>query len=279
MEVETRQPCVLPINELVYADDTLVVATGPCRAETHMRCSEAMGTNYGLRLNWRKCEVLLIRCEAYRPAPDGDLLTCKASISYLGSYLDASGTGGPEMGKRLSEAKKPFDKLAKVWRHSTLHTQQKIRIFRACVVHYLLYCLHTMWLSGSAKIDGFQARGLCSILRIQPPYISRISDATVLQRSRCKQLSAILKFRHLSLFQSIAVLPDEDVRRRCIFQPSSFLLQSPSAPRRPGRPKQIWAFEVYIEWHWTMLKVRAPYVTYKGSLFLFSARCNRTRGE
>ena len=149
MEVETRQPCVLPINELVYADDTLVVATGPCRAETHMRCSEAMGTNYGLRLNWKKCEVLLIRCEAYIPAPDGDLLTCKASISYLGSYLDASGTGGSEIGKRLSEAKKPFDKLAKVWRHSTLHTQQKIRIFRACVVHYLLYCLHTMWLRPS----------------------------------------------------------------------------------------------------------------------------------
>ena len=51
MEVETRQPCVLPINELVYADDTLVVAADPYRAETHMRCIEAMGMNYGLRLN------------------------------------------------------------------------------------------------------------------------------------------------------------------------------------------------------------------------------------
>ena len=50
MEVETRQPCVLPINELVYADDTLVLAAGPYRAETRMRCIEAMGMNYGLRL-------------------------------------------------------------------------------------------------------------------------------------------------------------------------------------------------------------------------------------
>ena len=45
-------------------------------------------------------------------------------------------------------------------------------------------------------------------------------------------------------FQLI-VLPDGDVRRRCIFQPSSFILQNQSAPRRRGRPKQIWASEVY----------------------------------
>ena len=97
MEVETRQPCVLPINELVYADDTLVVAADPYRAETHMRCIEAMGMNYGLRLNWKKCEVLPIGCEANITAPDGSFLTCKRSISYLGSYLDASGTAGPEI--------------------------------------------------------------------------------------------------------------------------------------------------------------------------------------
>ena len=168
MEVETRQPCVLPVNELVYADDTLVVATDPCRAETHMRCIEAMGMNYGLRLNWKKCEVLPIGCEASIAAPDGSYLTCKSSISDLGSYLDATGAGGPEICRRLGEAKGQFDKLARVWRHSTLHPQQKIRIFQACVVSKLLYCLHTMWLNKAElrKIDGFQAKCLRSILHI-----------------------------------------------------------------------------------------------------------------
>ena len=60
MEVETRQPCVLPY-----------------RAETHMRCIEAMGMNYGLRLNWKKCEGLPIGCESNITAPDGSFLTCK----------------------------------------------------------------------------------------------------------------------------------------------------------------------------------------------------------
>ena len=234
MEVETRQPCVLPVNELVYADDTLVVATDPCRAETHMRCIEAMGMNYGLRLNRKKCEVLPIGCEASIAAPDGSYITYKSSISYLGSYLDATGAGGPEICRRLGEAKGQFDKLAKVWRHSTVHPQQKIHIFQACVVSKLLYCLHTMWLNKAElrKIDGFQAKCLRSILHIPPPYVSRFSNATVLQRTHCKRLSAILGFRQLCLFQSIAVLPDDDVRRRCIFQPSSFILQNLSAPRR-----------------------------------------------
>ena len=209
MEVETRQPCVLPINGMVYADDTLVVAAVPYRAETHMRCMEAMGMNYRLRLNWKKCEVLPLGCEANIGAPDGSCLTCKRSISYLGGYLDASGMAGPEICRRLGQAKGEFDKLAKVWRHSTLRTQQKIRIFQACVVSKLLYCLHTMRLNKVElrKIDGFQARRLPSILRILPPYISPISNAPVLQRGQ------------LLLFQSIAKLPDDDVRRGCIFQP------------------------------------------------------------
>ena len=225
MEVETRQPYVLPVNELVYADGTLVVATDPGRAETHMRCIEAMGMNYGLRLNWRKCEVLPIGCEASIAAPDGSYLTCKSSISYLGSYLDATGAGGPEICRRLGEAK-----LARVWRHSALHPQQKIRIFQACVVSKLLYCLHTMWLNKAElrKIDGFQAKCLRSIFRIPPPYI-------------CKRSSSILKFRQLCLFQSIAVLPDDDVRRRCIFQPNSFIFK-PVSSTPPGSPQKNMGF-------------------------------------
>ena len=44
------KPVNLFINELVFADDTLVVATGPCRAETQMRFFATMGMQYGLRL-------------------------------------------------------------------------------------------------------------------------------------------------------------------------------------------------------------------------------------
>ena len=93
--------------------------------------------------------------------------------------------------------------------------------------------------------NGFQAKCLRSILPIPPPCISRISHGTLLQRTDCKHLSAILKFSLLSLFHSIANLPDGDFCRRCNFRLSRVVLQGLSVPRRQGRPKQMCASEVY----------------------------------
>ena len=163
---------------------------------------------------------------------------CRHGHSCLGSYLDASAAAGPEICKRLGEAKGQFEKLPKVWQHSTLRTQLKIRIFQGCVVSKLLHCPHTMWLNKAdvRKIDGFPAKSPRSILRLLPPYINCNSNATVLQRGRCKRLSAILKLRQVPLFQSIATVPDDDLRRICIFEPNKFTLQSLSAPRK-GAPQ------------------------------------------
>ena len=101
---------------------------------------------------------------------------------------------------------------------------------------------------------------LRSIFHIPPPYISRISNATVLQRNHCKRLSDILKFRQLCLFQFIAVLPDDDVRRPCIVQPlfckTCQLHASWVAPNKYGFPK-------YIEWRWKLPKVLTCEVIYE----------------
>ena len=201
-----------------------------------MRCIEAMGMNYGLRLNWKKCEVLPIGCEASIAAPDGSYLACKSSISYLGSYLDATGAGGPAICRRLGEAKGKFDKLASVWRHSTLHPQQKIRIFQACVVSKLLYCLHTMWLNKAElrKIDGFQAKCLRSILHIPPPYIIRISNATVLQRSHCKRMSNILYSNPLQCYLMMMFADDAFSNLVVLFWKTCQLHAGGVAPNKYG---------------------------------------------
>ena len=72
---------------------------------------------------------------------------CRQGHSCLGSYLDASAAAGQEICRRLREGKGQFEKLPKVWRHSTLRIQLKIRIFQGCVVSKLLHCPHTMWLN------------------------------------------------------------------------------------------------------------------------------------
>ncbi|OLP80991.1 LINE-1 reverse transcriptase-like [Symbiodinium microadriaticum] len=45
------------VNELMYADDTLLVAMDSDFAATHMRDIERCGSQYGLSFNWRKVEI------------------------------------------------------------------------------------------------------------------------------------------------------------------------------------------------------------------------------
>ena len=71
-----------------------------------------------------------------------------------------------------------------------------------------------------------------------PVYQLNIKRNRVTERP-LQTLLRYVKPRQL-LFQSIAVLPDDDARRRCIVQPLRFILQSLSAPRRRGLPKQMW---------------------------------------
>ena len=52
------------ISELMYADDTLILAVNNEDAEIYMQCIEQAGRMYGLQLNWNKLEVLPMRCEA-----------------------------------------------------------------------------------------------------------------------------------------------------------------------------------------------------------------------
>ena len=52
------------ISELMYADDTLILAVNNEDAEIYMQCIEQAGRMYGLQLNWNKLEVLPVRCEA-----------------------------------------------------------------------------------------------------------------------------------------------------------------------------------------------------------------------
>ena len=96
---------------------------------------------------------------------------CPYGIVVVVFHFDSGGRKAKAMGNFCVSGKCVC--LAKDWRHSTLHPPQKIRIFQACVVSKLLYCLHTMWLNKAElrKIDGFQAKCLRSILHIPPPYI------------------------------------------------------------------------------------------------------------
>ena len=58
------------VNELMYADDTLLVALDSHFAATYMRDIERCVSQYGLSFNWREVELSSNR--GWRPPTSGD---------------------------------------------------------------------------------------------------------------------------------------------------------------------------------------------------------------
>ena len=63
---------------------TLVVDVDATRAQEFMNWIGKAGMNYVLSANWKKLEVLPLRCEAIIRKPDNDSVKQKDSIVYLG---------------------------------------------------------------------------------------------------------------------------------------------------------------------------------------------------
>ena len=121
------------------------------------------------------------------------------------------------------------------------------KIFEACVLSKLLYCLHTAWLNKAElrRLNAFQSKCFRKIPNIPHSYVSRISNKTVLEPSGRQEISKILTYRQLILFGKIAALPFTDVRRQCVFSGHTLRPRIVEQPQRRGRPKNSWGPKVY----------------------------------
>ena len=193
-------------------------------------------------LNWKKCEVFLNGFGAYIAVPDGSFFTCRASISYLGNDLDASGAGGG-ISHTIG------------WSHKSMRqTGQGLAAFQ--FARLTQDCLHTMWLN-NAELRKLMGLKQCVFV---PSFVPHLRTSNVFHKQQCcekplQTLVRILGVGQLVIFLSI---PDDGVRRPCIFQPNGFILESLSAPRRVA-PNKL-RFPKCTQWRWKLLKVLTCYV-------------------
>ena len=234
------------VNELLYADDTLLVGTDRQTVEKQLACIVQLGSAYGLEMNWQKVELMTARCDGAIDGPTGSAIKRKESIVYLGASICSDGGTDAELARRLGLAEAEFRKLSQVWAHAGLSPKEKYEIYDACVLSRLLYGLHVIWLRQVArrKLDGFHARCVRKILKISPSYYSRISNADVLEQLRAPTLSAMLLDRQLGYFGTLARRPNSCPVRRLVFE-DDLSLKCFAGTRRRGRPKAEWAAELY----------------------------------
>jgi len=233
----------LVTRSLLYADDTLIIESDEKVVQYFMECIAEIGGQYGMEFNWGKLEVLRVRHGGHVMMADGSLVKEKDTMLYLGSQLASDGRVQAELSRRLGMAAADFRVLERVWAHASIPRKRKIAIYKACVVQKLMYSLDTAWLCAEErrKLDGFHARCLRRICKIQHSYWSHISNAEVLQTAGEQPLSSTLKFRQLKLFGRIARMDGANCLRQVAFEDGSCGVRRWHGLRRQGRPRQTWA--------------------------------------
>ena len=201
-----RKPEMPLVDELLYADETLLLSTDAGHLQEYMQCVGEIGSEYGLSLNWKKIEMLDVGHGGTIRKADSTVLHGKDSTVYLGSTLSADGRIATELGRRIGLAEQVFKELTKVWSHANISRARKFECFQACVVSKLLYGLHTAWLNKAERdrLDAFHIRCLRRILKIPPSCISHVTNASVWESASSRPLSHRLLQYQLQLYGHIA---------------------------------------------------------------------------
>jgi hypothetical protein len=234
------------IYDILYADDTLLLGTSADNDSELAAVVERIGADYGMTLHWGKTQALAIGTDDGISAPGGGKLQAATSLQYLGAVINRDGRLDSEVSRKVGIAKSDFRELSKLWNHANVPVKEKLEFFHALIMSRLEYGLSSVWLvtAQRRRLDGFYARCLRRILRIQPAFLSRVSNASVFATAGVQPFTEQLRQRQLILLGKVARSSAEGPLRRDTFIPGSILPVIGSTVRRVGRPRQDWTTEL-----------------------------------
>jgi hypothetical protein len=234
------------LEDVLFADDTLVIGKSSEHVEEYMAAVERCGQEYGLSIHWGKVHFLAVPSDHNLKAPDGRTLPCHQSILYLGCTIHRTGKFTVEVTRKIGTATADFKTLNSVWKHAALSNARKLNIFEAVIVSRLLCCIASSWLSKGdlRKLDGFHVRCLRTILGIKPSLISRISNARVRNVVQQYPLSERIRRSQLDLLGRVIREPSKAVLKKVTFHKDQLLSQTDAWVRKVGRPRHEWTTQL-----------------------------------
>ena len=230
------------LSELVYADDTMLLACADEHLEEYLRAVQAAGRDYGLELHMGKSQLMSVNSPCRVRTPQGPDIPTRTEMVYLGTVLCSDGTSGKELSRRIGMAKATFSSLATVGKHASLTQVRKLELYKALVESRLLYSLCALCLTVAElrRLDGFQNKCLRVVLGIKPSFVSRVRNVDVLQQARHLSASMLLQKQQLQLLGKILRTPEGHPLRIACFIRGSLRLVTDEYIRRRGRPRKEW---------------------------------------
>ena len=240
------EPDFVITRDILYADDTLLVSHHCSNLQRMLAAIVEEGRKYGLELNWEKTVQIQISTDRAITSPSGEHIKAVRDAIYLGGLISCDGKVATELNRRLGEANRIFKQLHRIWSRTSIGKKRKIHIYESCVLNKLLYSLDYVWLlkADRARLDAFHCKCLRRLLGIRPSFLSRVSNAVVLQKASAKPLSQILLARQVALYSKIMNSSCPALVKAAVCNDDG-TPKSWAGRRKRGRPRQQWASQVY----------------------------------
>ena len=200
------------------------------------------GEQYGLQVHWGKVHLVPVCTDQSVTNLDGVQIAPQESLVYLGATIHANGKFGCEVARKIGAATATFKTLELVWKHASISTNRKLRLFDSLIQSRLRYAVASAWLlkSDLRRMNGFQANCLRRILKVPPAFYSRVSNKSVLERSGLELFSASVRKLQLKLLGQVITNPCKSVLKQVAFHGSSLVAETSAYVKRIGRPRQNW---------------------------------------
>ena len=143
------------INNIRYADDTVLLATSENKLQELMDQVVFHGKNYGMEINTKKTECIVITKSQSLPMCkikiDGITLNQVEKFKYLGSWITSDARCHKDVRARIAMAKKSFETLDNILRNKKRSVGDRTRVLKCYVWPVLLYGCES-WILTAALI-------------------------------------------------------------------------------------------------------------------------------
>ena len=190
-EVEGIRIGGVNINNIRYADDTVLIADTKEKLQKLLDEVNRESERYGLKINIKKTETLVVTKSDTVPTCNitinNTAIKQVYSFTYLGSTITSDARCITEIRKRIGIAKTSFQKIRTLLCNLKVNMKTRMRALKTYVWSTLTYGCETWTLSKEAqdKLEAFEMWTIRRMLRI--PWAAKKSNIEVLQQANTER--------------------------------------------------------------------------------------------
>ena len=255
-------------DEVMYADDTICIATNTRQMNKFIETIEELGLEYGLKLNYKKCELVTTETNPNVHFKNGTKVQKKNEVTYLGCDLNMEGNMYKELSKKIAITMQALKKLDIFWRHSNCTIRRKLILADAVFRSKVLYGIDSAQLNEPElkRLDTFQLKIFRKILKMKTTYVERrntnkevlrrVQEQVEREKPRAKIKSFRESYRKSKQKRLARAIKKTDTEiQNVTFRNREKLETWTNINRKKGRPKYRWT-EKAIEEMWAEVKAK-----------------------